>query len=235
MSSNLPVLGILLLDTTFPRIPGDVGNELSYPFPVRIKTLPGATVQRVIYQADPTLRDSFIDAAIELTTNGVSALTSSCGFLSPYQKEIAAAVNVPVFLSSLLQVPIAYAMTERRVAIITANFQRMTQLVLESAGITSEIPVVIAGLEDVPAFCNPFLKDSTVLDRADIEREIVLRSNHLLQQHPDIGAFVFECHNLAPYAKAVQEATRKPVFDIIDFATWVYNTVEKRSYPYKVF
>ncbi len=232
MSGNSPVLGILLLDTTFPRIPGDVGNELSYPFPVRFRTVPRATVQRVIFETDPMLLDSFIDAALELASTGVAALTSSCGFLSPYQKEIAAAVSVPVFLSSLMQVPIAYAMTQRRVAIITANSQRVTQLVLESAGITSEIPIVITGLEDVPAFSNPILKDGAVLDRAQIEHEIVLQSDRLIQKHSDIGTFVFECHNLSPYAKAVQEATGIPVFDIIDFACWVFNTVNKKSYPH---
>jgi len=136
----LTALGILLLDTTFPRIPGDVGNERSYPFPVRIKKVRGATVQRVVYDADPKLRELFIDAARELESEGVAAITSSCGFLSPIQKDVAEAVDIPVFLSSLMQVSIVYAMTQRTVAIVTANSQSLTELVLESAGIKSNIP-----------------------------------------------------------------------------------------------
>jgi len=227
-----PSLGVLLLDTTFPRIPGDVGNELSYPFPVQIKTVEGATVQRVVYDADPSIRDLFIDAAQELAEKGVAAVTSSCGFLSPIQKDVARAVeNIPVFLSSLMQVPMAYAMTQRRVAVITANAGNLTPLVLESAGITRVIPIEIAGLEDIPAFRDPILKDDTTLNRGEIESEIVLVANQLINTHPEVGSFVFECHNLAPYAQAVQDATGKPVFDIIDFAKWVYHTVNKKTYP----
>lgn len=227
----MTTLGILLLDTTFPRIPGDVGNENSYSFPVLIKKVPGATVQRVVYDADPTLRELFIDAARELESEGVAAITSSCGFLSPIQKDVAEAVNVPVFLSSLMQVPIAYAMTERKVAIVTANSQSLTTPVRERAGITSNIPIEVVGMEDVSAFRDPILKDGAFLDRKQIEDEIVVRAEHLLQQHPEIGSFVFECHNLAPYAQAVHASTGKPVFDIIDFAHWVYNSVKKKTYP----
>jgi hypothetical protein len=231
LTGDLPELGVLLLDTTFPRILGDVGNEGSYPFPVRIKRVRGATVQRVVYDANPSLKDLFIDAACELEDEGVVAVTSSCGFLSPLQIDVARAVNIPVFLSSLMQVPIAHAMTQRRVGIVTANSKSMTKLVLESAGVTVDIPTAIIGLEDVPAFSEPILKDGASIDREQIESEIVVRAVQLIQTYPEIGAFVFECHNLAPYALAVQEATGKSIFDIIDFANWVYNTVKKNSYP----
>ncbi len=92
-----PTLGILMLDTTFPRIPGDVGNERSYDFPIRMRTVRGATVQRVVFEADPTLLEDFVAAAQELEAAGVAAITSSCGFLSPLQVKVAQAVNVPLF------------------------------------------------------------------------------------------------------------------------------------------
>ena len=104
-------LGILMLDTSFPRIPGDVGNIRTYNFPVRTKTVAGATVQRVVFEADPSLLDAFIGAARELEAAGVAAITSSCGFLSPLQEGVARAVQVPVFLSSLMQAPLARALT----------------------------------------------------------------------------------------------------------------------------
>jgi hypothetical protein len=59
---------------------------------------------------------------------------------------------------------------------------------------------------------------------------VVLIANRLIRDYPEIGSFVFECHNLAPYSQAVLETTGKPVFDIIDFAKWVYHTVEKVAY-----
>jgi hypothetical protein len=224
-------LGIMLLDTSFPRIPGDVGNELSYDFPIQMKTIAGASVQRVVFEPDPTLLEAFIEGARELEIGGVSAITSSCGFLSPLQAPVAQAVQVPVFLSSLMQVPVAYASTQGRVAILTANADRMTEIVLSSAGISPNIPLAIAGLQDIPAFRDPFLHNGAELRVEQVEQEIVALARNLLLDYPDIGSFVLECHNLAPYGRTVQAATGKPVFDIIDFAMWIYGTVEKRAFP----
>ena len=41
MEHNRP-LGILMLDTKFPRIPGDVGNPDTFPFPVKKLLVEGA-------------------------------------------------------------------------------------------------------------------------------------------------------------------------------------------------
>lgn len=231
MNADVPVLGILLLDTRFPRIPGDVGNEDSYAYPVRLKTVAGATVQRVIYEADPALLELFVAAAQELAAEGVAALTSSCGFLTPLQEEVARAVEIPVFLSSLVQVPLAHALTGRRVGIITANAHHLSDRVLENAGIGADIPVAIRGLEDAAAFRDPILQGDSILDREQIEREVVARAARLVQDQPEIGAIVLECHNLAPYAHAVRAATGRPVLDIIDFANWVYSSIQKKTYP----
>lgn len=224
-------LGIMMLDTSFPRIPGDVGNELSYNFPIRMKTITGATVERVVFEADPALLESFIEGARELEAEGVSAITSSCGFLSPLQEQVARAVQIPVFLSSLMQVSIAHKAMQGRVAILTANEHSLTDIVLRSAGIAPHIPLATAGLQDIPAFRDPILQDGAELQYEQIEMEILALVQNLLHDYPDIASFVFECHNLAPYSRAVQVETGKPVFDIIDFAAWIYSTIEKRTFP----
>lgn len=228
---NRPTLGVLLLDTQFPRIPGDVGNPASYPFPVRLLTVPGATVQRAVYEADPSLLDQFIAAARQLEAAGVSAITSSCGFLSPLQESLARAVSVPVFISSLLQVPWVYQLTRKRVGIITASGASLTPAILEPAGITPAIPIAIAGLETSAAFRQPILENSATLDKAAVERDVVSTAQHMMAEHPELGSFVLECHNLAPYGHAVRQATGKPVFDVISFAEWVYLAIEKRVFP----
>ena len=229
--AQTPVLGIMLLDTQFPRIPGDVGHPDSYPFPIRTLTIPGATVQRAVYEADPALLELFIEGARRLESERVCAITSSCGFLSPFQEKVAGAVNVPVFLSSLMQVPCVHAMTRSRVAILTASKPSLTPLVLASAGIPDTIPLVIGGLQDTPAFRDPILGDSATLDKAEIKTGVVQIAQDLLREYPDTGAFVLECHNLAPYGSGVASATGKPVFDIVSFAQWVYNSIVKREFP----
>lgn len=226
-----PALGILLLDTAFPRIPGDVGNVQSYDYPVIIKTVSGATVQRVVYEADASLLAEFIQAARELEDQGVIAISSSCGFLSVFQEAVAKSVQIPVFLSSLLQVQLVHAMSQRKVGIITAHSDRLTEDVLLKAGIDVQIPFAVGGLQNSPAFSNPILRDGTVLKKDAIEAEVLGIAKNLVIGNPDIGAFVFECHNLAPYSQAVQKATGLPVFDIIDFANWVYSAINKRGYP----
>lgn len=224
-------LGILMLDTTFPRISGDVGNASSYDFPVKMKTVVGATVQRVVFDADPTLTELFVASARELEAEGVAAITSSCGFLSPLQAQVAQSVGIPVFLSSLMQVPLAHSMRPGRVAILTANEHSLSDVVLRAAGIPEGMPIVVGGMQDVPAFRDPILYNGADLQVEEIEAAMLALVNRLLHTHPDIGSFVFECHNLAPYARAVQTATGKPVFDVIDFATWIHNSIEKRPFP----
>ncbi len=129
-----------------------------------------------------------------------------------------------------MQVPIAHMAMGKRIAILTANSNSLTEKVLRAAGITADMPIVIAGLQDVAAFRDPILHDGATLQKGLIEMEILSIADKLLQEYPDIGAFVFECHNLAPYGRALQQRTGKPVFDIIDFASWIYSGIVKRPF-----
>ena len=99
-------VGILMLDTRFPRIPGDMGNAATWPFPVLYKVVPGASPRRVVHDKAAGLLDSFLDAAEELVRLGADGITTTCGFLSLFQREIAAHVGVPVATSSLMQIPL---------------------------------------------------------------------------------------------------------------------------------
>ena len=223
-------LGILLLDTRFPRGRGDIGNAESYDFPVLLKTVPGATVDRVVKTSDPTLLSPFITAAKELEALGACAITTSCGFLAPFQAEVTDALNIPVFLSSLMQIPLAYLMTRKRVGVLTANRENLTARHLRAAGVTADLPLSIIGLETKPAFHAWILQDGNRVDTRAVQQEVLDAARHLMAAHPDIGAFVCECHNLAPYAPAVAKSMQRPVFDIISFAHWVYGTIAKRDF-----
>jgi hypothetical protein len=222
-------LGIMMLDTRFPRIRGDIGNPSSYSFPVRMKIIKGVTVHRVVMDGDSSLLGPLIETAKELEAQGVCAITSSCGFLAPFQEAVSKAVHVPVFLSSLIQIPLVYLMTQRRVGIITGHDKSLTHRHLEAAGVTKNIPLAIGGLQDKPAY-SAILEDEIYLDQEKLQQEMLEVADELLSQHPDIGAFVFECHNLAPYAPAVVNRTHRPVFDIISLAEWIYYSNVKRVF-----
>ncbi|MDR5695478.1 MAG: aspartate/glutamate racemase family protein [Armatimonadota bacterium] len=223
-----PLLGVLLLDTRFPRIPGDIGNEASYPYPIRFRVIRGATVPRVVTRdLDRSLLDPFLEGARELEREGVRAITTSCGFLVLFQDEIARELRVPFFASSLLQIPLVYRMIQRPVGVITANAAALTPDHLRAAGVDASIPVLIGGLEEREAFASAILRDGPELDAMAVEREVVETAWALLERNPEIGAFVCECHNLAPYGPAIQRTTGRPVFDIFSLIALVSQAVAK--------
>lgn len=226
-------IGIMVLNTKFPRIPGDIGNASTFDFPVRIRVVSGATAQRIVQENDESVLPEFIEAAKELETAGVRAITTSCGFLISFQEALSRAVSVPVFTSSLLQVPMVARMLpkDKKVGILAMDSRRLSKSHLRSAGITDE-PLVIMGAEEAPEFYNIYENPSATMeiDPERIEKAVVAMVKHLVQKNPEVGAIVCEGINFAPYAAAVQEATGLPWFDIVDLTRLVYRAVLKRRY-----
>lgn len=224
-------VGIILLDTKFPRGPGDIGNATSYEFPVAMKSVKGADMRRAIREADLTLLKPFTDAALELQNNyGVRAITTSCGFLSIFQDELVKAVQVPLFTSNLLMVPIAHRMTQHRVGIITAHKDSLTEKHIRAAGITENVPIATIGLEDQPEWLRGHLGNSDTVDTSKTSKEVLGLAVTLKTKYPDIGSFVFECHNLAPYSASISETLGVPVFDIISFVRYLHHVVVPKRY-----
>src|SRR6202012_1617413 len=85
-------LGILMLEARFPRIPGDMGNATTWPFPVLYRVVKGASPERVVLHEAAGLLPQFLRAAAELVAEGAEAITTNCGFLSLFQQELAAHV-----------------------------------------------------------------------------------------------------------------------------------------------
>ncbi len=224
-------IGIIMLDTVFPRIPGDVGNASTFPFPVRYLTVEGASPQRVVKEADPALLQPFVAAARRLERDGVRAIATSCGFLAIFHQELAAAVGIPVYSSSLLQVPIAHAILNKNkiVGIMTARAQSLTARHLAGVGI-EHIPTAIAGMEEAPAFTEIFLGGKPYLDVARVNDEMVRTAERLVRERPEVGALVLECTNMAPYAHNLQAVTGLPVFDVVTMIKYAYATLVREEF-----
>ncbi|MGE5484818.1 MAG: aspartate/glutamate racemase family protein [Ignavibacteriales bacterium] len=223
-----PALGVIMLDTRFPRVAGDIGNPATFDFPVIYRVVAGASPARAI-GGDPSLLGGFIDAAVELEKSGACAITTSCGFLALFQGEMAAAVRVPVFASSLVQIPLAWAVTGKRgkIGVLTAHSGNLTPRHLRACGWTDDIPVIVAGLETCPAFAGAILSDGPRLDVEAVQEEVRGVTANLVREHPDAAALVLECTNLPPYAPAIREVTSLPVFDIVTLARMVYSAVAR--------
>jgi Asp/Glu/Hydantoin racemase len=220
-------VGILMLDTRFPRIPGDMGNAATFPFPVRYHRVPGAGPDLVVRRGAAGLLPAFIEGARQLEREGVGAITTNCGFLVTFQRELAASVRVPVFTSSLLLVPLVHRLLPpgRRVGIMTVSAATLGPAHLEGAGIGRDIPVAVAGLETEKEFTRVLLGDELVLD-VDVAREEHVRvARHLVAENPDVGAIVLECTNMPPYSADIQRETGLPVFDIVSLVTMVHGAL----------
>ena len=226
-------VGILILDTRFPRIPGDVGNAATFPFPVRYHRVSGADPDLVVRRGAEGLLPAFVQGARALEGEGVGAITTSCGFLAKYQQELAAAVRVPVFTSSLLMVPLVHRLLPagRRVGIMTVNAAALGPEHLRGAGITNEIPVAVAGLETEKEFTRVLLGDELELDVDAAREEHVRVARRLASDYPDVGAIVLECTNMPPYTADIQRATGLPVFDVVALVTLAHGALSSALGP----
>ena len=223
-------IGILILDAAYPCIPGNVGNASTFPFPVRYKVVKEASIERLIKQKDITLLEPFIDAAIELQEEGVKAITGACGFMALFQREVSDAIDVPVFLSSLLQIPFIYQIKKQKIGIITADSKSLTPEHFISVGVSKEIPLLIGGMEDQKEFREAILEEKGTLDSDLIEREVVGVAKKLITENPDIGALVLECSDLPPYAHAIQKEVNLPIFDFTTMIQYVHTALVRKEF-----
>jgi aspartate/glutamate racemase len=223
-------IGILILDAAYPCVPGNVGNASTFPFPVRYERVTGASIDRLLNQQDPTLAEPFIQAAKNIQDQGVKAITGACGFMALFQREVTAAVDIPVFLSSLLQIPLIYQMTRKPVGIITANASSLKKAHFDAVNVTPDIPVIIAGMENQPEFFSAVLEEKGTLDSDKVQDEVVSVAKNLVKDHPDIGAMVLECSDLPPYAHAVQAAVKRPVFDFFTMIQYIHTSLVRTPF-----
>ena len=154
-----------MLDTTFPRIKGDIGNPATFNFPVQYRVVNGASPERLVIQADKSLIQPFIEAGRSLIREGAFAIATSCGFLALFHRELTQALDVPVFSSSLLQVHMAQSIIKKnqKVGIITARKASLTLDHLAAIGI-EHYPLAIIGMEEAEEFSSVFIKGKSTLD-----------------------------------------------------------------------
>jgi hypothetical protein len=220
-------VGVLMLDTQFPRIPGDMGNATTFPFPVRYHRVQGASPERVVRQGSRELLPAFIEGAKSLVRDGVQAITTNCGLLAKFQRELAASVAIPVFTSSLLLVPMVHCMLPpgKAVGVLSVDASSLTPDDFAGAGITSDMVVAVAGLETEKEFTRVLLGNQMVLDVEAARREHIRVAQRLCAEHPEVGALVLECTNMPPYRADIQAATGLAVFDIVHLVQMVHTAL----------
>ncbi len=215
-------LGILMLETRFPRIHGDIANAYTWPFPVQYRIVRGATPDKVVRKDPLLLVDDFIAAARDLVASGCDGLTTNCGFLALLQDQISEAVQVPFASSSLMQIPLVQQMlpANKRVGVITISKANLGKTHLRAAKAPLDTPIV--GTDQGRAFTHGILNDQPEINFADCRLDLLDAARALVTQNDNIGAIVLECTNMTPYAADIRKLTGLPVFTIYSYARWFH-------------
>jgi len=233
-------LGIIVLDEVYPGFPGDVRNASAYPFPIQYEIAEGVDINKLVRAEDkspclgPVQR-----AAKKLERIGCRAIAAECGYFAYFQQDIAGYVDIPVFMSSLLQIPFAQQLVgrEKVVGILAASKRSLTDAHLEAVGVELGTNYVVGGAND-EGRCSQFTNLWNAGVRPDppqafydkAERDFVAVACEFYREHPTMGAMVLECTGFPPFARALQREIDIPIFSwgtLLDFA---YSVVVHRDY-----
>ena len=215
-------LGVLMLDTRFPRPHGDVGCVSSFEMPVRHRVVAGASPRRVVQEADAALLVPFIEAGRALVDEGARALTTSCGFLVRWQAELQAALPVPVWTSSLL---VLDELRPARPGVLTVDATALDGEVLRAAG--AQPDQAVQGIDPRSALAMTLLQDRAELDEVAAGQTMAEATRALCARHPGLGAIVLECTNMPPYREIVRREAGLPVHDLLTMVHERWQTLRR--------
>ncbi|MEM7250423.1 MAG: aspartate/glutamate racemase family protein [Pseudomonadota bacterium] len=223
-------IGMLLLESQFPRIVGDGGNARTWPFPMLYEVVTGANPRNVVLEDARALLPLFSEAAKRLVARGADGITTNCGFLVLLQDALADACGAPVAASSLLQVPWVQPLLPptQRVGVITISERTLTPAHLTAAGAPLDTPIV--GTESGDTFYRVIVNDELSLDVDKARDDIIRAGQSLCDAHPDVGAIVLECTNMSPYSRALSVAVERPVYDFYSFVSWFHTGLSPRRF-----
>ena len=229
-----PIIGILGWEKSsndtlaqLDLLPGNIAHPDTFDFPVIYKQVKGACYQTIVVDPDNQVLQEMVETARILEKEGIRAIMGNCGFNSLFQKQLARAVKIPVFSSSLLLVPMVarFFGDDRKIGIITADKPHLTSKHLQAVGITPDIPVCIYGIEEMSEFKKIRQDPSAELDINLFEQQILAVAHEMVLNNNTIGAIILECTDLPPFSAAIRKSTGLPVFDIVTLANMVYDAI----------
>jgi len=224
-------VGILLAGGSGPAALGDVANAASFRYPVLYRPVEGATLAR-LRAGDPELEPAVAAAATALAAEGVKGITSNCSFFANYHDAVAKAAALPVFLSSLAQLPFIAASLGRKraIGVITGDAAALGNRLSSLARVPAECELVVRGLEGETAFRRAILEDGDALETSLVEGALLGIAREMTRDHPSLGAFLLEGAALPPYAKALREASGLPVFDFLTMIDFHQKSAHRAAY-----
>lgn len=228
-----PSFGILTLETgrlpgaaSPPPRPGCMSNPHTYNFPIITETVSGAWVENVV-RGDPALETSYIAAAQRLVTRGAVAISSDCGFTIRHQEAVAASVNVPVAMSSLLLLPtlIRQVPPPGKIAVLTFDSTHCKEDLLGIDNPSERARIVIGGIEGGTVWENEMMRPPRRTEVFDIEADVAACVARLRNAHPEITTVLLECTMFPLVAPAIRRLTKLPVYDITSLCRMMITSI----------
>jgi hypothetical protein len=231
-------IGILMFDDRrYPMIPGNVGNASTYDFPVRLKVVRGLNwyppPEDEWGDPPPAEVNLLVQAAKELESEGVRAIVTCCGFFSVMQETLAKAVDVPVFTSPLILLPLLLRTIapSKSIAVYTASRSHLTEGFIRAGGVAEAGRVKLFGAEGSSEFCATHMGGTrTEIDFELMQQQIVDIAAGFAEDNPDLGMILLECTTFPSFSVDIQQRTGLPVVDYIDMINFVYDSVVCRRY-----
>lgn len=224
------IIGIMVLDTGFHRLPGDIAHSGTWPFPVQFRVVRGVRPQDVI-DGDPTkVLACFYEAIDDLVATGVDAITTSCGFLAAVHPQLRRYSPVPIATSSLMQIPLALSLLPagRTVGVLVSDKAALKEAHFRNAGAPHDLPI---GELPLHGSIRSHMRDNAPLaDRAAQEQEVLEVVERMIADAPSIGAIVAECANLPPFSAAINRTFGLPVYDIVSLVNWLHVGLQPRRF-----
>ena len=171
-------LGVVMLDTQFPRPEGDIGHPSAFGVPTRRCVVSGAWPDKIVQSGAGLRKGRVVTLMLQLVRrleqDGAKAITTSCGFLVLLQKEMQAAVKVPVITSSLLQLPGLLAL-HGKVGVLTISAGKLGAEHLRAAGVPTKrlLDVVVQGVDAQGEFASAILGNRTTMDFDKASADVV--------------------------------------------------------------
>ncbi len=226
-------IGIIYIDEVYyPMMPGNIVNGYTFDFPVRLKAVEGLDIPN-LFAAEDEVLTHILRACHQLQREGVRAISAACGFFGNYQKQVAGAMDIPVAISSLVQLPWIASLirSDRKIGVLTADQASLTDQLLYNCGITEELKqrLIIKDLRREPEF-SCILEGRGEFDNGAVEREVVGKALEIVTEYEETSAILLECSDMPPYAHAIQAAVQLPVFDFTTLIRWLHTAVCQKPY-----
>ncbi len=226
-------IGILYIDEVYyPMLPGNIVNGYTFLFPVRMMPVRGLDIPN-LFQTTDEVFPRIMEASEQLKKEGVRAISAACGFFGNYQMQLAEAMDIPVAISSLVQISWIASLLKKNqtIGILTADASSITDRLLINCGIDEALKkrLIIKDLRHEKEF-SCILEGRGEFHNGKVQKEVVSKALEIVEEYPETGAILLECSDMPPYAHAVQAAVQLPVFDFTTLIKWLHSSVCQTPY-----